>query len=270
MNTFLDIVLWGIDQGTAEKASASIIKKVKGLQKILDRYDRDAETFQINRDAFTQKIKVSECLMQAIQHGIKDFHRTLGYFNIFAGEAYSALKNGKQGDVIHTHNLLPEEIIEADAGSNTIRFLKEFVSLDFGGIGKGLALDEAGVILNEYGISNAFISFGGSSILTRGRHPHGNYWPFSFRDKSIEHEVWELTDDAISISCAKGGNVNFTHIWNPKANKPALSEQISGIQSQRATEAEVLSTALTAAPPKWHQKIASGFDIKKWVVFGIQ
>jgi thiamine biosynthesis lipoprotein ApbE len=153
-----------------------------------------------------------------------------------------------------------------DESKNSIRFLQHDASLDFGGIGKGMALDEVSAMLDEMGIKNAFISFGGSSILTRGHHPHGNYWPFSFQNPTIGQEIWKLNNDAISVSCAEQGLEKNAHILNPKSGR--WPEKITtGVQSDNVTDAEVLSTTLVAAPPEKHQEIAGRFNVKKWAVF---
>jgi thiamine biosynthesis lipoprotein ApbE len=268
MNTLLDIVLWGIDRELAEMVSDRIFGQIKQLQKILDRFNPNAETFQVNQTAHSNELAVSPVLFNAIKRGIKDFHRSQGYFNVFAGGAYASLKETNRASAGRVKEFMPEEMIAINESPNKIRFLHNEVSLDFGGIGKGLALDEASKTLDEMKIKNAFISFGGSSILTKGQHPHGDYWPFSFQEKQIEGVVWALNNDAVSVSGAGVGSGNHPHILDPKSGRP--SQNITaGVQSDSAAEAEVLSTALVAAPPGNHQKMVSHFNIKKWAVFDI-
>lgn len=266
MNTLLDIVLWGIDQELAEIVSEKIIRKIKELQKVLDCHDPAAETFQLNQTANSGEVLISSVLFKTIKKGIKDFHRSQGYFNIFAGKAYTSLKEMSSTDKkVHTPDSLME-MMAFDESQNKIRFLHKDVSLDFGGIGKGLALDEASMILAEMEIKNVFISFGGSSILTRGHHPHGNYWPFTFQHESLKEEVWPLRNDAVSVSSARYGSGNTSHILNPLTGQPS-NGLTAGVQSDSAAEAEVLSTALIASSPDKHQEIASHFNVKKWAVF---
>ncbi|WP_462319658.1 FAD:protein FMN transferase, partial [Marinilabilia sp.] len=247
MNTLLDIVLWGIDQELAETVSELIVKRIKDLQKVLDRFDPASETFRVNQSAYLEELKVSPALFEIIKGGVKDFHRTQGYFNIFAGSAYASLREtGKSAPSILNVNF-PEEMLTVDTSKKSVRFLHQDVSLDFGGIGKGLALDEVSSILDEMEIKNAFMSFGGRSILTRGHHPHGVFWPFSFQDQDIDQEVWPLNDDAVSVSSAEQGAEKNAHILNPKSGRSS-ENYTTGVQSESATEAEVLSTALVAAP----------------------
>ncbi len=270
MNTSLDIILWGIHQETAYNVSEKVFKSIRNVQSVLDRFDPAAEVCRINKNAFTTETVVSRYLIEAIKKGINDFHRTKGYFNIFAGDAYSSLKRGS-GEFMEfiATTTLPEELIEINEHSNSIRFLQPSVSLDFGGIGKGLALDKASKILDDFGVQNAFVSFGGSSILTKGHHPHGEYWPFSFQSEEMKEEIWALGDDAVSVSSTHQGKGKNAHIFNPKSGR-VLNSKITAVQTDSAAVAEVLSTALIASPPEKHHKIVQNFNVKKWAVYNIQ
>lgn len=48
--------------------------------------------------------------------------------------------------------------------------------LDFGAIAKGYALERVRKILDEAGVRNALLNFGGSSALGMGHHPLGPHW----------------------------------------------------------------------------------------------
>jgi thiamine biosynthesis lipoprotein ApbE len=104
----------------------------------------------------------------------------------FAGDAYSCLKRGSDEYVkFVAPGLLPEDLIDIDEYNNSIHFLHPSVSLDFGGFGKGLALDKASIILDDFGVQNAFISFGGSSILNSLNTKSQSNLYFSNRFKNI-------------------------------------------------------------------------------------
>lgn len=266
MNTLLDIVLWGIDQEMADQVAKKVFCRINELQAILDRFNSEAETFQVNQNAFSKNMALSPFLFETVKHGIKYFHKSRGHFNVFAGRVYSSLK--ERNEFTHFPTIIdsPEDIIKQDESNNTIRFLHPSISLDFGGIGKGLALDETSRILDEFGIQNAFISFGGSSILTKGHHPHGSHWPFSFQDQGDEAVIWPLRNDAVSVSSAGHGSRKKPHILNPITGDSPPAHT-AAVQSDSATEAEVLSTALLAAPPEKHHEIAIHFNVKRWTVF---
>lgn len=264
MNTSLDIILWGIDQITACNMSEKIFSVIENLQSVLDRFNPLAEVYKVNKNAFNNEMVISPILMRAVDQGIKDFYRTRGYFNIFAGDAYFSLKEGFGEHVeLFDPSIIPENLIELNESGNSIRFLQNSVSLDFGGVGKGIALDEVSDIFDDFDIQNAFISFGGSSVLTKGHHPHGAYWPFSFRGDDVEGEVWPLVDDAVSVSSSKQGGGNVTHIIDPKTGRIETSK-MAAVQCKSAAVAEVLSTALIASPQKEHQQIMGNYNVERW------
>ncbi|KHA63333.1 FAD:protein FMN transferase [Sphingomonas sp. Ant20] len=81
------------------------------------------------------------------------------------------------------------------------------LALDFGGFGKGFALDRASAALRKAGVVCACLSAGESSIAVIGEHPLGGGWPFAIPDPSCTDAVLvevELVDEALSISTTVG------------------------------------------------------------------
>src|SRR6185437_3709673 len=72
--------------------------------------------------------------------------------------------------------------MELDIEKRTVQFTKSGIALDFGGFGKGYALDRMSELLTESGITSALIHAGTSSILAMGDGPHGNGWPVAIDD----------------------------------------------------------------------------------------
>ena len=89
------------------------------------------------------------------------------------------------------------------------------VALDFGGFGKGFALDRACAVMRAAGITSALLSAGESSIVVIGEHPLGGGWPFAIPhplrpgDALIE---LELQDEALSISSTTGGGAQVASV----------------------------------------------------------
>ncbi|MBB3693230.1 FAD:protein FMN transferase [Sphingomonas sp. BK580] len=127
------------------------------------------------------------------------------------------------------------------------------LALDFGGFGKGYALDRAAAVLRAAGVTSAFLSAGESSIAVIGEHPLGGGWPLAIPHPEIDG-VWltelELTDASLSVSSTVGAGA-------AKPGRAAMVRPTDGaIVTRRATavavaatgaEAEALSTALLVA-----------------------
>jgi len=261
MNTRLDIILWGVPANEAEHISQKMISAGQNLQKILDRFDPETETSLVNHQALHRDTQVSPFMMEALSKSMDYYKKTQGAFNVFAGKAYDALKNGEISEKELSDDNPGEKVI-INHEKQTVRFTSKHVSLDFGGIGKGMLLDQAAEILDQKPHINAFISFGGSSVLARGHHPHGEFWPFSFREPGIT-DTWHLNDDALSISQTANEDETNPHIWNTSTKNIVTKREMVCVQSQSATDAEVLSTALIACHEDIKEQILSAFSIKK-------
>jgi len=269
MNSRLDIILWGVPADQAGHISREIISAGRNLQSVLDRFDPKAETSIVNHQAHHRDTPVSSLMMSVLSQSIHYHLITQGIFNVFAGDAFDALKKGHVAGKTFPIND-PRDTVIINKEKQTVRFTTKNVSLDFGGIGKGLVLDKAAEILTPHPSINAFISFGGSSVLTRGHHPYGESWPFSFRVPEI-NETWYLTNDTLSISQNKTDNRRKPHILNTfEENKGALNRnRLACVQSNIATDAEVLSTALLAGPDNMQEQIVTAFNIKRHRIYNL-
>lgn len=126
-------------------------------------------------------------------------------------------------------------------------------ALDFGGFGKGFALDRACAVLREAGIASALLSAGESSIAVIGEHPLGGAWPIAVphptRPGATLVEL-ELTDQALSISSTVGAGTEAPD--RAAMIRPTDGAIVTGGRTTIAVErtgavAEVMSTALLVA-----------------------
>ena len=127
------------------------------------------------------------------------------------------------------------------------------VALDFGGFGKGFALDRACEALRRAGVISALLSAGESSIAVVGEHPLGGGWPFAIPHPLQPGQTLlelELKDEALSISSTVGEG---THAPDRAAMiRPTDGTVITGQRTavtvdRSGARAEVMSTALLVA-----------------------
>ncbi len=128
------------------------------------------------------------------------------------------------------------------------------VALDFGGFGKGFALDRACAELRTAGVTSALLSAGESSIAVIGEHPLGGGWPFAVPhplqpgDALIE---LELQDEALSISSTVGGGTDAPDraaMIRPGDGTMVAEARLTIAVAPRGSLAEMMSTALLVAP----------------------
>ena len=136
--------------------------------------------------------------------------------------------------------------------THTIRFDREGVELDLGGIAKGYAVDRAAEILRAAGVKSAFITSGSSSICAIGAPPGQKAWRVEVNDpldRSHKLEAIDLRDRSISTSGChektfESAGKTYCHIMDPRIGRPVEGLISATIITQTGVEAEVLSKAL--------------------------
>lgn len=135
------------------------------------------------------------------------------------------------------------------------------VLLDFGGFGKGYALDRAVAALRAGGVRSALLSAGESSIAVIGQHPLGGTWPFAIpdpRDGSRTLVELALEDEALSISSTLGGAAHRAASVRP-GDGVALTIPRTAVAVERSGgAAEALSTALLVATAAERERLLDG------------
>lgn len=122
------------------------------------------------------------------------------------------------------------------------------VALDFGGMGKGDALDQAEVILRKEGISSALINIGGN-IMAIGNKPDGSKWQVALQHPREERvlALLDLNDgEAIGTSgdyqrYFKYQNKRYCHLINPFDANAACVKQSATVLVQKKEHAGLLS-----------------------------
>jgi thiamine biosynthesis lipoprotein ApbE len=257
MNTRLDLLFWGLPQDDSQMAYQEIGRCLENLELLISRYHPKAELYQVNQLAYQKPLVISAALFNILEQCFGFYQKTEGYFDISLGKIYHAYKHHQENTPLHTAAKFSDQVL-LNPNNHTVKLATAETELDLGGVGKGLALQEISHILEKYAIQNAFISFGGSSVLTRGRHPHGDYWPFSLSEANSDFQC-QLKDDSISVSQSLVTQTNTHHIVNPKTKTIIDAALTVVVKSKNPVFSEVLSTALIAAPPERHTSLAQAF-----------
>lgn len=130
------------------------------------------------------------------------------------------------------------------------------VAFDFGGFGKGFALDRAGDALRRAGVRSAFLSAGESSIAVIGSHPLGGPWPLAI-PHPLDPDAWlvelELEDSALSVSATVGAGSDApgrAAMVRP-TDGAVIDEPVLAIAIEpTGAQAEAMSTALLVGCPQ--------------------
>lgn len=127
------------------------------------------------------------------------------------------------------------------------------LALDFGGFGKGVALDRAVRAMRDAGVVSAFLSAGESSIAVVGRYPLGVRWPVGIPDPTAPGRFLielELEDQALSISSTVGAFADApgrSPTVRPETGEAVAAPRTTVAVERSGARAEAMSTALLIA-----------------------
>jgi FAD:protein FMN transferase len=271
MATRCHIVLPDIEDTAGDRIAGRIMREIRRIESLLSAFIPESDIARINRNAFEAPCAVSGEVFSILQSCKAYWTATNGAFDITLRPLYDYWKKmrgeGQPGTI-------PEELLSSlgmdrvllDDGNGTVSFSNRLLQIDLGGIGKGYALQKADELLRQNRIENVFISFGESSILTRGAQPGGDCWKLGVND--ILHPGTPLFEFRVrNGSMSTSGNFyvdddgnlqNRLHVIDPGSGRPVERREIVSVSCASPVVAEVLSTSLLVSSDDAVSAVATG------------
>ena len=255
MGTPINVELWSRSEQQAKTCTQKVMLEMRRIDALMSPYKPESELAVVNAKASHEAVKIGEELFRLIERSIDLSRLSEGAFDItFAsiGYRYDYRKSQRPSDqeiktqldrINYRHIILNKE-------NSTIRFAKQGVRIDLGGIAKGYAVDNGIGILKDCGIKRALISAGGDSRIMGDRK--GRPWMTGIRDPRNKDKsviVIPLSDTAVSTSgdyeryFIKDG-VRHHHILSPSTGKSVNSTRSVTVLGQDAITTDGLSTTL--------------------------
>ncbi|MGH9431222.1 MAG: FAD:protein FMN transferase [Terriglobia bacterium] len=261
MGTVYEIVAYSPCLDRASRAIDAAFREIVTLDHVMSNYDPQSDLSRLDRTARFQVVRVPPDLFRVIKASLVYARLSGGKYDVTIAplvDAWkSAMQDGKPPSAAAIDRLRAcvgyqkVELIPPDS----IELHSPCMSIDLGSIGKGYAVDRAVEILRSYGIRNALINAGGSTLYGMGAPPGKVGWSIRLLDPSghVEPEV-TLHDDSVSTSgqektsMIQGGK--FGHIIDPATAKPLRSDFAVSVVTKTATATDGLSTMLFLLGPK--------------------
>ncbi|MCG6190611.1 FAD:protein FMN transferase [Maribellus maritimus] len=263
MGTRCDIVFTDLENEFAEQMFQLVKKEVVYLEKILSRFIPTSAVAEINNADKNKWLTVPEDLWNAIALCFDFYQMSNGAFDITAGPIINLWKK-KSGE---SAKVSKKEIIKAleksgfhrvdlDFEKKRLRYTADNMELDFGAIGKGIAIDRIKPLLERSGVKNGIVSFGESSILALGKHPNGGSWPLGIRNSFQPNEyvhVFSANNECVTTSGIvvnnDDGQIKWrNHIISPVYGYPVEENKLVSVKSQSASLGEFISTTWLILP----------------------
>jgi len=261
MGTVYEIAAYDPSPEHASEAIDKAFAEIVQLDNMLSNYKPESDLSQLNRNGHFHAVKVPADLYRVIEESVKYSKLSGGKFDITVAPLVDLWKAALRGDRVPTE--AEQEKLRACVGYEKIEMIPpdmvEFHSpcmrIDLGSIGKGYAVDRAVGILRAYGIENALVDAGQSSIYGMGAPPGQSAWEVHLRDPShrVDPTVM-LRENSVSTSEQTPesllGNETAGHIIDPDNGKPLQTKYALSIVVKTGTASDALSTTLLLAGPE--------------------
>ena len=259
MWTRFEIIAYGQDRVRLAEAADAAFDEIERLDRQMSNYSETSELTFINRNAARESVIVEKELFDFLKLSIDYGRSTGGAFDITVGPLMKAWgffdDNGRVPDANELKSAISRvgfNHVVLDVPKHAIRFDREGVELDLGGVAKGYAVDKAAEILRAAGVQSAFITAGSSSINAIGAPADQTSWRVEIsdpRDRSRRLENIEIKDRSVSTSGCRektfeSAGKTYCHIMDPRIGRPVEGLISATVLAKDGVEAEVLSKAL--------------------------
>ncbi|MCC5793171.1 MAG: FAD:protein FMN transferase [Chromatiales bacterium] len=256
MGTRIEVQIWHEDAEAAKRLLAEAMAEFDRIEARMSTYREDSEISQVNAQAHQRAVPVSRELFDIVQQSLALSELTDGAFDITfdsVGQLYSYRDQEKPGaaEIAAALPALDWRLVQLDAEARTIRFAREGVRINLGGIGKGYATERVAGLLRAAGIRHALVNAGGDTRLLGDRR--GQPWMVGIRDPDHASGLatrLPLADEAISTSgdyeryfIGEDGQ-RYHHILDPGTGHPAMGLRSVSIIGPEATLTDGLSTSV--------------------------
>lgn len=253
MGSTYSIVVYGEDEARLRAAVEDASEEARRLDHLLSNYLASSEWSQVNREAASKPVRISTELFQLLAECVEYSRESDGAFDITVGPLMRVWGFYKgtghlphRADVRGALDRIGYRYIVLDPAAHTVRFAKEGLEMDPGGIGKGYAVDKMVDILKEDGVTSALVSASGSSIYGLGAPPNEPGWKIKIRNpKDASKTAAEVVLKDMSLSTS--GNYEkfffaegklYSHIMDPRTGYPSEGMLQVSVVSPRTIDSE--------------------------------
>lgn len=227
MGTFCSIEAWG--GGAPGAAVTAAFDEIDRWDRVLSLYKKESELNALNASAGSGPFHASAALYAQTAAALRLARETGGAFD---PTILPVLRRGPSA-----LPLVGWSKVRLDDAARTIELPLKGMGLDFGGVGKGWALDRAAEVLRAHGVTRAFMNFGGQ-VLAIGAPEEGTRWSVVLPGRD---EPLKVRDASVSTS---GDAERPGHISSPFDGKPVRRTVQATAVMTSATDADAWSTAL--------------------------
>jgi thiamine biosynthesis lipoprotein len=254
MGSVTTIVAYGHNSRRLQAAIGDALDEMRRLDEMLSNYKPHSEWSEMDRSASQQPFHASEELFDLLTACLDYSRKSQGTFDISVGplmKVWGFYKGtGRLADANAVSAALRSvgyQNIILDRQLRTVRFAKQGVELDPGGVGKGYAVDRMVELMRKDGVRSALVSAGGSSIYALGAPPGKPGWQIHLTSPGHSSESVDtvtLHDESLSTSGTRekffyADGKLWSHIMDPRTGYPSRGMLSVSVIAPRTLDSEV-------------------------------
>lgn len=204
MGVRVDLKFFAEDPKQAAFAAKAAFARFAELEQILSDYRPDSEVMKLCGRAGEGPIPVSRELFTVLQRAKEVAEASEGAFDFTCGPLIRLWRDTRKTGVPPTAQSLEEarklvgwQKVGLNERDRTVRIGLKGLQIDFGGIGKGYACDQAIAALKRKGVLRALVVAGGDMVAS-GAPPGERGWRIEVAD--ADNEAYFLANRALSVS----------------------------------------------------------------------
>jgi thiamine biosynthesis lipoprotein len=268
----VNLTLYAPDQSTAETAAAAAFRRFAEIEQVASDYRNTSEISQLVRQPVGVPIRISADLATMLAFSQRLARQSGGAFDITASPVVRLWRKARRTGVMPGASARNEararvgsRFLRLDSQARTVTLLRPDLQLDFGGIAKGYAADEALRALKQAGVSRALIQAGGD-IVAGDAPPGRSGWRVGV--PGLAGTVFRLRNQALSTSGDRyqrveiGGRV-YSHIVDPRTGLGLTNRRQATVLARRGIESDALATAACVVGPEF-ESVADRYRADLW------
>lgn len=260
MGTRVEVRLWHDDPVIAEQLLVDSMAEFDRIEAAMSTYRAESEISNLNAHGAEGWVEISTELFDLIRRALKLSVTTGGAFDITydsVGDLYDFRERIRptEADIEARLDTIDFRFVELDTKKSRVRFSRQGVRINLGGIAKGYSVESVIGLLRRAGVEHALASAGGDTRLLGDRG--GQPWIVGVRDPEQEDGIVTrlgLEDEAVSTSgdyerfFVEDG-IRYHHILNPSTGKSASLVRSATVIGADATLTDGLSTSVFVLGP---------------------
>jgi thiamine biosynthesis lipoprotein len=264
MGTTFSIYLYAASAEKADEEFTAAFDEIDGLDQELSNYRMSSEVSRINAQAGREAVTMDPEMFAFLQRSLQFSRLSGGAFDVTVGPLMRAWgffrgqgRYPSTGELAQAHASVGWQYVELDRTDHTVRFLRPGLEIDFGGIGKGYAVDRVADLLRQDGITAALIDAGSSTIYALGAPPGTDGWKVQVPRPAKRSEAIStirLRDESLSTSGSYEkffilNGHTYCHIMDPRTGEPVQGVLQTTVIAADGTTSDALSTAMFVMGP---------------------